>query len=66
MRQTVRFAEGVDALLEEGLDLFVELAPHPVLSGYVKESVHARRARASVLATLKRDADEPAAVVEVV
>ncbi len=64
VRQTVRFAAGADALLEDGVDLFVELAPHPVLSGYLKESAHARRARAVVLPTLKRDSDEPGSLVE--
>ncbi|HXV37367.1 MAG TPA: polyketide synthase dehydratase domain-containing protein, partial [Myxococcota bacterium] len=64
VRETVRFTAGVDALLEAGLDAFVELAPHPVLSGYVKECAQLRRARAVVVPTLKRDADEPAALVE--
>jgi acyl transferase domain-containing protein/ubiquinone/menaquinone biosynthesis C-methylase UbiE/acyl carrier protein len=58
VRQTVRFAKAVDTLLSEGHDTFLELAPHPVLSGYVGECAHARRADAVVLHTLKRGEDE--------
>ncbi|HEY1278336.1 MAG TPA: SDR family NAD(P)-dependent oxidoreductase, partial [Acidimicrobiales bacterium] len=36
VRQPVRFAAGVDALRRSGIDTFVEVGPHPVLSGMAR------------------------------
>ncbi len=35
IRQTVRFAAAVRAMLDAGINTFVELSPHPVLSSMV-------------------------------
>ena len=48
VRQTVRFAEGVRWLRDEGVTTFVELGPDPVLSAHVDGAV----------AVLRRDRDE--------
>ncbi|ASP22068.1 phenolphthiocerol synthesis polyketide synthase type I Pks15/1 [Antarctobacter heliothermus] len=37
LRQPVRFADGVATLLEAGITHFVEIGPHPVLSGMAAE-----------------------------
>src|SRR5262249_41873902 len=37
VRQTVRFAPAVDWLIDQGYDVFVEVSPHPVLSGAVAQ-----------------------------
>ncbi|MFC4907549.1 type I polyketide synthase [Actinomadura gamaensis] len=55
LRQPVRFADTVTALLEDGHRVFIEAGPHPVLTPGIEECVDAARAEASVLATLRRD-----------
>ncbi|WP_026411150.1 type I polyketide synthase [Actinomadura oligospora] len=55
LRQPVRFADTVTALLEDGHRVFIEASPHPVLTPGIEECVDASRAEASVLATLRRD-----------
>ncbi|MDO3648760.1 type I polyketide synthase [Nocardia mangyaensis] len=37
VRQTVRFADAMSALIEAGHRVFVEVGPHPVLSGNIRE-----------------------------
>ena len=44
VRQTVRFSTAIDAMLDAGVDAFVEVAPHPVLAASIVEC--SRRARA--------------------
>ena len=41
VRQPVRFAEGIQALVEAGFTTFVEIGPHPALSGSVSECLKA-------------------------
>ncbi|MDA1354217.1 MAG: SDR family NAD(P)-dependent oxidoreductase [bacterium] len=38
-RDAVRFADGVQALIADGVELIVEVGPHPVLSSAIKECV---------------------------
>ena len=56
VRDTVRFADGVDALRDNGVTTFVELGPDPVLSAHVDGSV----------AVLRRDRDEAATLLTAV
>jgi len=64
VRRPVRFAAAVDGLLSEGCNTFVELAPHPVLSGSISESVHQRRAKATIIHSLRRFEDERATMLK--
>jgi acyl transferase domain-containing protein len=43
-RQPVRFAPGINRLLEEGCEIFLEIGPRPTLSRLGKESSHNREA----------------------
>ena len=52
------FTPAVDGLLDDGHNVFVELAPHPVLSSSIGESVHLRRAKVTVAHSLRRGDDE--------
>lgn len=54
VREEVRFAEAIDRLIESGYNTFIELGPHPVLSGSISECLHARGRKGSVLASLRR------------
>jgi acyl transferase domain-containing protein/NADPH:quinone reductase-like Zn-dependent oxidoreductase/acyl carrier protein len=58
LRETVRFAPAIDALLATGVDAFVELAPHPVLGASVAESAAAQELTVPVLASMRRGRPE--------
>jgi malonyl CoA-acyl carrier protein transacylase/NAD(P)-dependent dehydrogenase (short-subunit alcohol dehydrogenase family)/SAM-dependent methyltransferase/acyl carrier protein len=57
IRQSVRFAAAMDALLESGISLFVEVGPHPVLSGSMTECLEHREREGTVLPSLRRGRD---------
>lgn len=60
IRAPVQFAGAVEtALRREGVDVFLEIGPHPVLRDYVLQTAKATEAgaRAVVLATLRRPSD---------
>ncbi|MER5650313.1 beta-ketoacyl synthase N-terminal-like domain-containing protein [Streptosporangium sp. NPDC002524] len=59
LREQVRFADAVGALLGDGHTLFVECGPHPVLSVGVQESAEAVGAEVAVVPTLRRDQAGP-------
>ena len=58
VRQCVRFAEAVEQLIEQGANLFVELSPHPVLSGSITECCTQRSHPSTVLPSLRQHEDE--------
>ncbi len=63
VREPVQFADAMAAILGEGCDLVVEVGPHPVLSGPVKEcAMHAGR-RVNVVPSLKRGQPERAGML---
>ncbi|WP_406323070.1 SDR family NAD(P)-dependent oxidoreductase [Streptomyces sp. NBC_01637] len=56
LRQTVRFREATDALLDQGHRFFVEVSAHPVVASSVQEVLDARDGvTAMVTGTLRRD-----------
>ncbi|MFJ9692894.1 type I polyketide synthase [Kitasatospora sp. NPDC101183] len=55
LRRTVRFADAVRALLDDGHAFFVESSAHPVLAASVQESAEAAGANALALGTLRRE-----------
>ena len=57
-REPVHFAQGVERLLKEGFSTFVEISPHPVLSGSVLECAGQRQQSAQVVPSLRRQEDE--------
>ncbi|NSC25494.1 SDR family NAD(P)-dependent oxidoreductase [Streptomyces albus subsp. chlorinus] len=54
VREPVLLAQAVGALAAEGHDIFVEIAPHPVLRGHLKRAGGRRRRRTAVIPTLLR------------
>ena len=60
----MRFAQAVQALLEEGCGLFVEMSPHPVLSPGVEEMRRAAGQAGAVVGSLRREQDPRAAMLE--
>ncbi|MFC8129715.1 SDR family NAD(P)-dependent oxidoreductase [Streptomyces sp. NPDC057302] len=55
LRQPVRFADTIQALLEDGYRLFIEASPHPVLNLGMEETIEQAQISASVVPTLRRD-----------
>ncbi len=61
--EPVRFASAIDGLIGEDYDLFVEVGPHPVLSGSIAECLSHRGHQGTVLASLRRGQGERAAML---
>ncbi|MET8825644.1 type I polyketide synthase [Streptomyces sp. NPDC004610] len=60
IRQTVRFAPVVQDLVAKGRTLFVEVSPHPVLTGGIQDTVDAADVpEVAVTETLRRDHGGP-------
>ncbi|MBA8980044.1 acyl transferase domain-containing protein/NADPH:quinone reductase-like Zn-dependent oxidoreductase/short-subunit dehydrogenase/acyl carrier protein, partial [Streptomyces aureorectus] len=55
LRGTVRLEESLNALLDQGHDVFVECSPHPVLTVGIEDTVTAAGADAVALGSLRRD-----------
>ncbi|WP_120007092.1 type I polyketide synthase [Teichococcus vastitatis] len=54
LRDPVRFQDAVQAAVDAGARLFIEIGPHPVLQSYLRDSLRAAEAEAPVLASLSR------------
>ncbi|MFF2078452.1 type I polyketide synthase [Kitasatospora sp. NPDC058162] len=59
LRQTVRFAPVVQRLAEAGRTLFIEVSPHPVLTGAIQDTLDAGGLPGAVIETLRRDQGGP-------
>ncbi|MBQ1160738.1 SDR family NAD(P)-dependent oxidoreductase [Streptomyces sp. A73] len=55
LREPVRFAETVEALVRDGHRVFIEAAPHPVLSLGMEDTLQACGAEAVTVPTLRHD-----------
>jgi 8-amino-7-oxononanoate synthase len=58
VRSPVRLDQAVTRLLEQGIGVFLEVGPHPVLQTYLRENLGATRESAHSLATLRRNDDD--------
>ncbi|MCK6516886.1 SDR family NAD(P)-dependent oxidoreductase, partial [Myxococcota bacterium] len=65
-RQPVRLRDAVRAALGDGMELFLEIGPHPVLGAAIKANAAAAGRSALSLFTLKRQTDEPRALARAV
>ncbi|MFD7498825.1 SDR family NAD(P)-dependent oxidoreductase [Streptomyces sp. NPDC059832] len=55
LREQVRFAETVTAMVSHGYDAFIEISPHPVLLTSLRQILEQADSDAPVCATLRRD-----------
>ncbi|MFJ8744015.1 SDR family NAD(P)-dependent oxidoreductase [Embleya sp. NPDC127516] len=55
LRETVRFEQAVDTLSRQGIDIFVEASPHPVLTVGARETLEAGESSGVALGSLRRD-----------
>jgi 1-acyl-sn-glycerol-3-phosphate acyltransferase len=58
IRAPVRFSDSIARLIDNGADSFVEISPHPVLSGSITECLGARGSKGLVVPSLRRNEDE--------
>jgi acyl transferase domain-containing protein/NADPH:quinone reductase-like Zn-dependent oxidoreductase/NAD(P)-dependent dehydrogenase (short-subunit alcohol dehydrogenase family)/SAM-dependent methyltransferase/acyl carrier protein len=58
IREKVRFAEAMNWLMERDCNAFLELSPHPVLSGAITECIQQRGRKGTVLPSLRRNEEE--------
>ncbi|WP_246561496.1 type I polyketide synthase [Streptomyces roseirectus] len=66
VREPVRFTDAVEAALDDGCDLFVEIGPHPVLTTYLTRLTAPSALPTAVVSTGRRNSDGPAAVQDAV
>jgi acyl transferase domain-containing protein/acyl carrier protein len=63
-REPVRFANALAALVDDGIDAFVELGPHPALLDVIRQALRAvGQADVPLLAPLHRDGDDQAGLL---
>ncbi|SIS21288.1 type I polyketide synthase [Williamsia sterculiae] len=55
VRDTVRFADAIGAIIGDRFRVFVEVGPHPVLSGNLREALARHEVTGAVVSTLNRD-----------
>ncbi|WPJ96655.1 SDR family NAD(P)-dependent oxidoreductase [Coraliomargarita algicola] len=58
VRQPVRFASGIQALIEQGHSLFLEVGPHPVLGNSIQEVAADSGSRSRTVFSLRRKEPE--------
>ncbi|CCK26519.1 Phthiocerol synthesis polyketide synthase type I PpsD [Streptomyces davaonensis JCM 4913] len=64
LRNPVRFTQAVEAAARDGLRVFVEVSPHPIVAQSVTETLdHAGVEEAAVVPTLRRDQPEVATLL---
>ncbi len=63
VRHGVRFAAAVNVLLDEGINAFLEVGPHPVLSANVQQCLDAREQTGVVAHSLRRGQPERATLL---
>jgi acyl transferase domain-containing protein/NADPH:quinone reductase-like Zn-dependent oxidoreductase/acyl carrier protein len=62
VRQPVRFADATTAVIDSGERVFLEVGPHPVLSGNIKEILLRKGVTGTSIGTLNRKADDRTSV----
>ncbi len=63
VREPVRFAAAMDALIARGHRVFLEVGPHPVLAAAVHDCLHHRGGSGAILPSLRRGEPERATLL---
>ncbi|WP_341529635.1 type I polyketide synthase [Nostoc sp. UHCC 0302] len=63
LRQPVRFAPAIEQLVSAGQTIFLEISPHPVLSGYISQTLSHLEQQGTVLPSLRRGQAERATLL---
>ena len=60
MRQTVLFSQALDGMIQDGFNRFIEIGPHTVLAGSIRDALFRTGTEGETVAALKRgEADIP-------
>ncbi|MEU7634231.1 acyltransferase domain-containing protein [Nocardia sp. NPDC049220] len=62
VRETVRFADAMNAAISDGYQIFLEIGPHPVLLENIQRCLSARKIDGRAIGSLRRGEDERAAL----
>jgi acyl transferase domain-containing protein/acyl carrier protein len=63
VEQPVRFATAIEELVNAGQTIFLEISPHPVLSGYISQCLSHLGKEGTVLSSLRRGQSERATLL---
>lgn len=63
LRQPFLFADTCSQLISEGINIFLEVSPHPVIAPSVRACVKQQNSAAAVLSSLRRQEDERRALL---
>jgi len=63
VEQPVRFATAIEELVNAGQTIFLEISPHPVLSGYISQCLSHLGKEGTVLSSLRRGQPERATLL---
>jgi len=63
LRKTVLFSDAIDRMRRDGFDLFLELAPHPILQVPIKQVFQHAGADCDSVASIRRNEDECATML---
>ncbi|MUM17644.1 SDR family NAD(P)-dependent oxidoreductase [Mycobacterium sp. CBMA271] len=66
VRESVLFAKAVDTLIADRYRVFLELGPHPVLIGNIRESFVRHSVSGAAIQTLHRDQDDEQSVLQAI
>ncbi|MEU7146364.1 beta-ketoacyl synthase N-terminal-like domain-containing protein, partial [Nocardia sp. NPDC046473] len=58
LRQTVRFREAIEAMIQDGLRVFLEVSPHPLLTISVQDVLDRADTPGVAVGSLRRDSDD--------
>lgn len=62
IRQPVLFEQAIRSIQQTGINVFVEIGPHPVLRSYINDCLKNAEIGGQVIPTVKRDNDDPQTV----
>ncbi|HEY5004030.1 MAG TPA: type I polyketide synthase [Ktedonobacteraceae bacterium] len=63
LREPVLFLTAIQGLLEDDFDLFMEMSPHPILVGAIRQTIEQSGKPALALASMRRDEEGRAALL---
>ena len=64
IRKPVQFGKAVEALIDDGVQVFLEIGPHPIMQGYLNDCLRESEIKGSAVPTLKREMDESSSLLE--
>lgn len=58
LRNTVQFSEAIQQLIDEGIEIFIEISPNPVLNSAIQENIDIKKSEAIVLFSLEKNKND--------